>query len=35
MMQAVRSTRPGGHAGYVGVAHAVELPSHDEPVANG
>src|SRR2546422_6182047 len=26
MMQAIRSTRPGGHVGYVGVAHAVELP---------
>jgi threonine dehydrogenase-like Zn-dependent dehydrogenase len=26
MMQAVRSTRPGGHVGYVGVAHGVELP---------
>jgi threonine dehydrogenase-like Zn-dependent dehydrogenase len=26
MMQAIRSTRPGGHVGYVGVAHEVELP---------
>ena len=26
MMQAVRSTRPGGHVGYVGAAHGVELP---------
>jgi threonine dehydrogenase-like Zn-dependent dehydrogenase len=26
MLQAIRSTRPGGHVGYVGVAHAVELP---------
>ncbi|NJP24021.1 zinc-dependent alcohol dehydrogenase family protein [Microbispora hainanensis] len=26
MMQAVRSTRPGGHIGYVGVAHGVALP---------
>ena len=26
MMQAIRSTRPGGHVGYVGVAHGVELP---------
>ncbi|GGG30103.1 IMP dehydrogenase [Rhodococcoides trifolii] len=26
MMQAVRSTRPGGHVGYVGVSHDVELP---------
>jgi len=26
MMQAIRSARPGGHVGYVGVAHGVELP---------
>ncbi|GIE28620.1 alcohol dehydrogenase [Actinoplanes italicus] len=26
MMQAIRSTRPGGHVGYVGVAHGVTLP---------
>src|SRR5215211_3426392 len=26
MMQAIRSTRPGGHLGYVGVFHDVELP---------
>jgi threonine dehydrogenase-like Zn-dependent dehydrogenase len=26
MMQAIRSTRPGGHVGYVGVTHGVELP---------
>ncbi|MDV6281795.1 zinc-dependent alcohol dehydrogenase family protein [Rhodococcus jostii] len=26
MMQAIRSARPGGHVGYVGVAHEVELP---------
>jgi threonine dehydrogenase-like Zn-dependent dehydrogenase len=26
MMQAINSTRPGGHVGYVGVAHGVELP---------
>jgi threonine dehydrogenase-like Zn-dependent dehydrogenase len=26
MMQAIRSTRPGGHVGYVGVAHGVQLP---------
>jgi threonine dehydrogenase-like Zn-dependent dehydrogenase len=26
MMQAIRATRPGGHVGYVGVAHGVELP---------
>ena len=25
MMQAIRSTRPGGHVGYVGVSHDVEL----------
>jgi threonine dehydrogenase-like Zn-dependent dehydrogenase len=25
MLQAVRSTRPGGHVGFVGVAHGVEL----------
>jgi len=25
MMQAICSTRPGGHVGYVGVAHGVEL----------
>ncbi len=29
MMQAVRSTRPGGHVGYVGVAHGVELPGDE------
>src|SRR5699024_9871707 len=26
MMQAIQSTRPGGHIGYVGVSHDVELP---------
>ena len=26
MLQAIRSARPGGHVGYVGVAHGVELP---------
>jgi threonine dehydrogenase-like Zn-dependent dehydrogenase len=26
MMQAIRCTRAGGHVGYVGVAHGVELP---------
>ncbi len=26
MMQAIRATRPGGHVGYVGVTHGVELP---------
>jgi threonine dehydrogenase-like Zn-dependent dehydrogenase len=25
MMQAIRSTRPGGYVGYVGVSHGVEL----------
>ena len=25
-MQAIRATRPGGHVGYVGVAHDVQLP---------
>ncbi|CAM3006420.1 Alcohol dehydrogenase-like C-terminal domain-containing protein [Prescottella defluvii] len=25
-MQAIRSTRPGGHVGYVGVSHGVALP---------
>jgi threonine dehydrogenase-like Zn-dependent dehydrogenase len=29
MMQAIRSTRPGGHLGYVGVAHGVELPGDE------
>src|SRR5213075_3225154 len=29
MMQAIRSTRPGGHIGYVGVSHGVELPGQD------
>jgi len=26
MMQAIRATRPGGHVGFVGVTHGVELP---------
>jgi threonine dehydrogenase-like Zn-dependent dehydrogenase len=26
MMQAIHSTRPGGHVGFVGVAHEVEIP---------
>jgi threonine dehydrogenase-like Zn-dependent dehydrogenase len=26
MMQAIRSTRPGGYVGYVGVSHDVQLP---------
>jgi len=29
MMQAIRSTRPGGHVGYVGVAHGVELDGQE------
>jgi threonine dehydrogenase-like Zn-dependent dehydrogenase len=29
MMQALRITRPGGHMGYVGVAHGVELPGRE------
>jgi threonine dehydrogenase-like Zn-dependent dehydrogenase len=29
MMQAIRSTRPGGHVGYVGVAHGVQLPGDE------
>jgi threonine dehydrogenase-like Zn-dependent dehydrogenase len=29
MMQAVRSTRPGGHVGYVGVSHDVTLPGEE------
>jgi threonine dehydrogenase-like Zn-dependent dehydrogenase len=34
MMQAIRSTRPGGHVGYVGVSHGVSLPG-DELFASG
>ncbi|MFD5319959.1 zinc-dependent alcohol dehydrogenase family protein [Streptomyces sp. NPDC127098] len=29
MMQAIHATRPGGHVGYVGVAHGVELPGEE------
>jgi threonine dehydrogenase-like Zn-dependent dehydrogenase len=29
MMQAIRATRPGGHVGYVGVAHDVSLPGDE------
>ncbi|MEV0381184.1 zinc-dependent alcohol dehydrogenase family protein [Nonomuraea sp. NPDC050643] len=29
MTQAIRSTRPGGHVGYVGVAHGVELAGQE------
>ena len=29
MLQAIHSTRPGGHVGFVGVTHEVELPGMD------
>jgi hypothetical protein len=29
MMQAIRSTRPGGHVGYVGWSHDVQLPGEE------
>ena len=29
MMQAIRCTRPGGHVGFVGVAHGVQLPGEE------
>jgi threonine dehydrogenase-like Zn-dependent dehydrogenase len=29
MLQAIRSTRPGGYVGYVGVAHGVTLPGQE------
>jgi threonine dehydrogenase-like Zn-dependent dehydrogenase len=29
MMQAIRSARPGGHVGFVGVSHSVELPGQE------
>jgi threonine dehydrogenase-like Zn-dependent dehydrogenase len=29
MMQSIRSTRPGGHVGFVGVSHGVELPGQE------
>ena len=29
MMQAIRSTRAGGHVGYVGVSHGVQLPGQE------
>jgi threonine dehydrogenase-like Zn-dependent dehydrogenase len=29
MMQAIRSARPGGHVGYVGVAHGIQLPGEE------
>jgi threonine dehydrogenase-like Zn-dependent dehydrogenase len=29
MIQAMRSTRPGGHVGFVGVSHGVQLPGQE------
>jgi threonine dehydrogenase-like Zn-dependent dehydrogenase len=29
MQQAIRSTRPGGHVGYVGVFHGFALPADE------
>jgi threonine dehydrogenase-like Zn-dependent dehydrogenase len=29
MMQGIRSTRPGGHVGFVGVSHDVQLPGEE------
>ncbi len=29
MLQAIRATRPGGHIGFVGVSHGVELPGEE------
>lgn len=29
MMQAIRSTRPGGHLGFVGVAHGITIPGDE------
>jgi threonine dehydrogenase-like Zn-dependent dehydrogenase len=29
MMQAIRATRPGGHVGFVGVTHDVQLPGEE------
>ncbi|WP_067473533.1 zinc-dependent alcohol dehydrogenase family protein [Actinomadura hibisca] len=29
MMQAIRATRPGGHVGYVGVTHDVQIPGDE------
>ena len=28
-MQAIRATRPGGHVGFVGVTHDVQLPGQE------
>src|SRR6266568_3398342 len=35
MMQAIRSTRPGGHVGYVGVSHDVTLPDLIDRILTG
>lgn len=29
MLQAIRATRPGGHIGYVGISHDVQLPGQE------
>lgn len=29
MMQAIRSTRAGGHVGFVGVAHGIKIPGEE------
>jgi threonine dehydrogenase-like Zn-dependent dehydrogenase len=29
MLQAIRATRPGGHVGFVGVTHGVEIPGEE------
>jgi threonine dehydrogenase-like Zn-dependent dehydrogenase len=29
MMQCIRATRPGGHVGFVGVLHGVEIPGRE------
>ena len=29
VMQSMRSTRPGGHVGFVGVLHGVEIPGRE------
>jgi threonine dehydrogenase-like Zn-dependent dehydrogenase len=29
MMQSIRSTRPGGHVGFVGISHGVQLPGQE------
>lgn len=35
MLQAIRSARPGGHVGYVGVARGVQLPGEELFYAEG